>query len=145
MRPFFSLRVAHWWGCGCPLARLLASHNQDPPSGTDYLAPLKPKKLSYLWRADQLVFYGTKSPDVFPESLGFSGASYQRFYLHYRSVRPDPARPYVYQVSGSGRQVRGQRLANLRGRAGRQRRLPRNPPGPGRGKRTVVELVALSL
>ena len=56
-----------------------------------------------MWHADRLVFYGTKSSDVFPEPLGFIGANYQRFYLHYGSVRPDPAHPYVYQVSGKTR------------------------------------------
>ena len=64
-----------------------------PPPSTDYLAPLKTRNLSYLWHADRLVFYGTKSSDVFPEPLGFIGANYQRFYLHYGSVRPPPPPP----------------------------------------------------
>jgi len=91
--------------CGCLLALPLAA--QAPPPGTDYLAPLKTTNLSYLWWADQLVFYGTKAAagtdNAFPEPLGFIGADYQRFYLHYTSVRPAPGQPYVYQVSGKTR------------------------------------------
>ena len=75
------------------LAALLAQPQaaQAPPPSADYLVPLKAKDISRLWRADQLVFYGTSSPDVFPEPLGFLGANYQRFYLHYTSVRQDSA------------------------------------------------------
>ncbi|GAB3637372.1 hypothetical protein GCM10027422_29620 [Hymenobacter arcticus] len=99
--------MARWWDCGCLLAALLAlplaAPAQGPPPSADYLAPLKTKNLSYLWRADRLAFYGNKSADVFPEPLGFIGANYQRFYLHYTSVRPAPGQPYVYQVSGKTR------------------------------------------
>jgi hypothetical protein len=104
---FFRLQAAHWWCYGCLLAGLwvlsLVSPAQASPPGTDYLAPLKAKNMSYLWRAHRLAFYGNKSPDVFPEPLGFIGTNYQRFYLHYTSIRPDPARPYVYLVSGKTR------------------------------------------
>jgi len=99
--------TGHWgyWGflLAALLALRLAASAQAPPPGTDYLAPLKTKDLGRLWRADRLVFYGTKNSDVFPEPLGFIGANYQRFYLHYSSVRPDPASPYVYRVSGKTR------------------------------------------
>ena len=104
---FLRLSTTRWGGYGCLLAALLVvpqvAPAQAPPPSTDYLAPLKTKNLSRLWRADRLVFYGTKSTDVFPEPLGFIGANYQRFYLHYTSVRPDPASPYVYRVSGKTR------------------------------------------
>ncbi|MFD1874883.1 hypothetical protein [Hymenobacter bucti] len=107
MRLFFPLRAARWWWCGCLLAGLLglplAGSAQAPPPSIDYLAPLKTKNLTRLWRADQLTFYATKGTGVFPEPLGFIGADYQRFYLHYTSVRPDPARPHVYLVSGKTR------------------------------------------
>jgi hypothetical protein len=71
-------------GYGCLLTALLAlpvaALAQAPPPSTDYLAPLKTKDLSYLWRTDQLVFYGTKAADgtdnAFPEPLGFIGANY---------------------------------------------------------------------
>jgi hypothetical protein len=57
-----------------------------------------------LWRAEQLVFYGTNAANAadnaFPEPLGFIGVNYQRFYLHYTSVRPAPGQHYGYQVSG---------------------------------------------
>jgi hypothetical protein len=75
----------------------------SPPPSTDYYAALKTKDLSQLWRANQLTFYGSSNSDVFPEPLGFIGSDYQRFYLHYSSVRPNSARPYVYQVSGKTR------------------------------------------
>jgi len=97
-----------WRGCGCLLVGLLArplgAPAQAPPPGTDYLVPLKTKDLGYLWSANQMVFYGTKGSDnAFPEPLGFIGANYQRFYLHYTSVRPAPGQPYVYQVAGKTR------------------------------------------
>jgi len=101
------LPATRWWYCGYLLAALLtrplATLAQAPPLSADYLASLKAKDLSQLWRADRLAFYGTKGTDVFPEPLGFIGTSYQRFYLHYTSVRPDPAHPYVYQVRGKTR------------------------------------------
>ena len=111
MHLFLRFPNALWWYCGCLLAALLVMPQAAPaqalPPSTDYLAPLKAKNLSYLWRADQLVFYGSKAADSadnsFPEPLGFIGANYQRFYLHYTSVRPTPSRPYVYQVSGKTR------------------------------------------
>jgi len=76
---------------------------QTSPPSTDYYAALKTTNLSHLWRADRLLFYHANGADVFPEPLGFIGAGYQRFYLHYTSVRQDPAHPYVYQVSGKTR------------------------------------------
>lgn len=99
--------TVHWWYYGCLLVALLSMPQvvlaQAPPPSIDYLAPLKIRDLSRLWRADRLVFYGVSEPDVFPEPLGFIGTNYQRFYLHYSSVRQDPARPYVYQVRGKAR------------------------------------------
>ena len=76
---------------------------QAPPPGTDYLAALKGKDLSGLWHARQLAFYGSKSVDPFPESLGFIGADYQRFYLHYTSVQPVAGTPGTYRVVGKTR------------------------------------------
>ncbi|HET9503058.1 MAG TPA: hypothetical protein VFO93_05935 [Hymenobacter sp.] len=103
----FRFPGTRWWYWSYSLVALLtlphAAPAQAPPPGTDYLAPLKTKDLSRLWRADRLVFYGTPGADVFPEPLGFIGANYQRFYLHYTSVRPAPGQPYVYQVSGKTR------------------------------------------
>ena len=79
--------TAPGWYWGCLLVALLtlplASPAQAPPPSTDYLEPLKTKNLSYLWRADQLVFYGTDPTNgadhSFPEPLGFIAANYQRF------------------------------------------------------------------
>ena len=76
---------------------------QTPPPGTDCRATLKTQDLSPLWRAERLTFYGTKGTDPFPEPLGFIGADYQRFYLHYTRVQQDPAHPGVYRVSGKTR------------------------------------------
>jgi len=103
MRFWLPFLTARGWGYGCLLALPLAAPAQAPPASTDYLDLLKTKDLSYLWRADRLVFYGNPSPDVFPEPLGFIGANYQRFYLHYTSVRPAPGQPGGYQVSGKTR------------------------------------------
>jgi hypothetical protein len=108
---FLRLSTVRGWGYGCLLSALLAlplaAPAQAASPSTDYLAPLKTKNLSYLWRADQLVFYGSEAAagadNSFPEPLGFIGANYQRFYLHYTSVRPAPGQPYVYQVSGKTR------------------------------------------
>ena len=112
---FLRLSTVCGWGYSCLLAALLMPPlaPQAPPPTANYLIPLKNKNLSYLWRSNRLIFYGTTAADMaaaagtvdyaFPEPLGFIGANYQRFYLHYTSVRPDPARPYVYQVSGKTR------------------------------------------
>lgn len=104
MNLFLHFPNALWWYCGCLLAALLVlplgAPAQAPPPSIDYITPLKAKNLSYLWRADQLVFYGSKAAgsadNSFPEPLGFIGTNYQRFYLHYTSVRPAPGQPYVY-------------------------------------------------
>ncbi|TPG66535.1 hypothetical protein [Hymenobacter nivis] len=106
MRLLRSCFAARWWCCGCLLALLLgplAGSAQAPPPGTDYYATLKPHNLSYLWHVDRLAFYASKQLVSFPEPLGFIGPNYQRFYLHYTSVRPDAANPYVYRVSGKTR------------------------------------------
>jgi hypothetical protein len=98
--------VRYWSGCLLVgfLALPLGAQAQPQPPSTDYLAPLKTKNLGYLWSANQLIFYGTKGSDnAFPEPLGFIGANYQRFYLHYTSVRPASSQPYVYQVAGKTR------------------------------------------
>jgi hypothetical protein len=104
---FLRLSTMRWWGYGCLVGGLLTlpvvAPAQAPLPSTDYLPPLKAKDLSRLWRADQLVFYGTPGPDVFPEPLGFIGTNYQRFYLHYSSVCQEPGSPYVYRVSGKTR------------------------------------------
>ena len=99
-------RYTHWWYCGCLLAVFAPpppAPAQAAPASTDYFVSLKTKDLGRLWRADRLVFYGTQGTDVFPEPLGFIGANYQRFYLHYTSVRRDPGNSYVYRVSGKTR------------------------------------------
>jgi len=35
--------------------------------------------------------------------IGFCGPNYQRFYIHYRSVKKDPVDPYLYHVEGQTR------------------------------------------
>lgn len=83
---------------------------QTTPPSTDYYAALKGKNLSALWLAtrrvhpDKEMQAATTEPNApFPDPIGFIGPTYQRFYLHYTSIRPDAANPYVYRVAGKTR------------------------------------------
>ena len=102
MRKSLSHLSRRWLLGGLLLAAPPAPAQVSPP-GTDYLAALQGKKLGYLWHATQLAFYGTKGADPFPEPLGYIGADYQRFYLHYTSVQPVAATPGTYRVAGKTR------------------------------------------
>ncbi len=83
-----------------------------PPDSLDYYRQLKTMDLTSLWRSDslqvlenepykdnKLMYYGT-STEKFPEPYGFIGKNYQRFYIHYISVKRDTGNHYVYQVTG---------------------------------------------
>ena len=73
------------------------------PGHTDFFASIKQYDLSKLWSADSLLSQddGLKFP--FPESLGFIGNNFQRFYIHYLTVRKSETNPYVYDVTGKTR------------------------------------------
>jgi hypothetical protein len=70
----------------------------------DYYAQAGKTNLATLWHAPKIYFVGAPDPwDDFPEPLGFIGANYQRFYIHYTSVIKNPLNPYLYQVKGKTR------------------------------------------
>jgi len=88
----------------------LATLAQTTPPSTDYYPALKSKNVSTLWLAIRRVHPDKEmqAADVapnepFPDPIGFIGPTYQRFYLHYTSIRPDAANPYVYRVAGKTR------------------------------------------
>ncbi|MFD1258353.1 hypothetical protein ACFQ3S_16225 [Mucilaginibacter terrae] len=70
----------------------------------DFYAQAGKANLITLWHAPKIYFVGAPTPwDDFPEPLGFIGAKYQRFYIHYTSVSKDPSNPYQYLVKGKTR------------------------------------------
>ncbi|RTQ49000.1 hypothetical protein EJV47_15535 [Hymenobacter gummosus] len=83
----------------------LTSRAQNPPPGVDYYAALKSQNLASLWLATRRTHPDAQmgKPAVFPDPIGFIGPNYQRFYLHYTSIKKDPANPYVYRVAGKTR------------------------------------------
>ncbi len=83
---------------------------QATPPSIDYYAALKGKNLSTLWLATRRVHPDkqmqgaiVKPNEPFPDPIGFIGPTYQRFYLHYTSIRPDATNPYLYHVAGKTR------------------------------------------
>ena len=79
---------------------------------TDFYSSIKNFDLSRLWRADSLIsielehstidsliYYKTWTTK-FPEPLGFIGNDYQRFKIHYLSVKKNQENPYQYLVTG---------------------------------------------
>ncbi|TVT40622.1 hypothetical protein FNT36_14225 [Hymenobacter setariae] len=91
------------------LLPLVAPAQATPPS-IDYYAALKGKNLSSLWLAtsrvhpDKQMQAAVVNPnEPFPDPIGFIGPTYQRFYLHYTSIRPDAANSYLYHVAGKTR------------------------------------------
>ena len=91
------------------LLPLMAPAQATPPS-IDYYAALKGKNLSTLWLATRRVHPDkqmqaavVKPNEPFSDPIGFIGPTYQRFYLHYTSIRPDATNPYLYHVTGKTR------------------------------------------
>ena len=113
MALFYNLLLAgRCWLLGV-LASLLVAWQapaQTTTPSTDYYPMLKGKNLSSLWLAirrvhpDKQMQAAIVQPNTpFADPIGFIGPGYQRFYLHYTSIRPDAANPYVYQVAGKTR------------------------------------------
>ncbi len=69
-------------------------------ASTNYYASLKIPDASQVWynNTDQPESDG--SPAALPEPLGFIGDNYQRFYIHFISVKKSTANPYQYIVTG---------------------------------------------
>lgn len=107
MTPHFLTNSAGRWCWLSVIIGLLTttSFAQTPP-GTDYYAALKTQDLAPLWLATRRTHpdkqMGGKPVD-FPDPIGFIGPDYQRFYLHYASIRKDAANPYAYRVAGKTR------------------------------------------
>lgn len=76
---------------------------QTTPLSADYYAALKTRNLSYLWCAAQRMHpdkqYSQGKAFGMPDPIGFIGPIYQRFCLHYTSIRQDATNPYVYRVA----------------------------------------------
>jgi hypothetical protein len=92
---------------GLVLMLPLAALAQPTPPSTDYYAALKSKNISTLWYAVQRMHpdkqYSQGKSFAMPDPIGFIGPNYQRFYLHYTSIRQDATNPYVYRVAGKTR------------------------------------------
>ncbi len=83
-----------------------------PADSTNFYLSIKTFDLSKLWRGDsirvlenehysaeKLIFEGELT-DKFPEPYGFIGLDYQRFYIHYLTIKKDTGNAYRYVVTG---------------------------------------------
>lgn len=75
----------------------------QPAGYTDFYASIAKYDVSKLWRADSTLDQEEGKYFPFPEPLGFIGSDYQRFYIHYISVRKSNESPYRYIVTGKTR------------------------------------------
>lgn len=67
----------------------------------NYYKPIAKFDLAKLWHDTRLpVQEGNVKSIDFPEPLGYIGRNFQRFYIHYISVKKDSANPYLYHVTG---------------------------------------------
>ncbi|MEO6819008.1 MAG: hypothetical protein ABI204_04735 [Ginsengibacter sp.] len=66
----------------------------------DYYADIKKTNASKLWYNDMSVPENDSISVTLPEPLGFIGDNYQRFYIHFISVKKSKVNPYQYFVSG---------------------------------------------
>jgi hypothetical protein len=72
---------------------------QAPPHSSFYAA-IKDYDCSILWRADSILDEDNGQKAPFPEPLGYIGVHYQRFRIHYKTVRKSRTDPYMYEVTG---------------------------------------------
>ncbi len=92
------------------LALLLVTQNSftQIPKMYQFYDSIKYYDLSKLWRSDSILnleyvddtFYRDPRCFSFPEPLGFIGNNYQRFYIHFISVKKDKKNPYQYNIAG---------------------------------------------
>ena len=74
--------------------------NAQTPKSADYFSSIKNHDLSKLWRADSFYMEGGTEKIAFPEPLGYIGDNYQRFYIHYITVRKRNDNLYQYKIYG---------------------------------------------
>jgi len=79
------------------------SARSQKPAATDYYPSIARYDLSRLWCSDSVFNQDDEENFTFPEPLGFIGSNYQRFYIHYTSVKKNPQNPYEYIVTGKTR------------------------------------------
>ncbi|MEO6914473.1 MAG: hypothetical protein ABI151_01525 [Chitinophagaceae bacterium] len=80
----------------------LAGHSQKTQS-TDYYKAIRNADVSKCWYNDEDQPQNDSSMAAIPEPLGFIGENYQRFYIHFISVKKNKAKPYQYKVTGKTR------------------------------------------
>ena len=77
----------------------------------DFYDSIKNYDLSKLWHSDSVLNFDRIDDTIlseplriiFPEPIGFIGNKYERFYIHFLSVRKDKNNPYKYNVIGKTR------------------------------------------
>lgn len=84
------------------MAIALSALAQENGSTRNYYGSIKKYDLSHLWRGTSMQTDEGIKKD-FPEPLGYIGNNFQRFYIHYISVKKDPLDPYRYLVTGKTR------------------------------------------
>lgn len=81
------------------LCLTVAAKAQSPKS-VDYFATIKNHDLTKLWRTDSIQTEGDGEKMAFPKPLGYIDDNYQRFYIHYVTIKKSKENPYQYQVYG---------------------------------------------
>jgi len=83
-----------------------------PPDSTNFYLSIKTYDLSKLWRGDSIqvlenerypdgkLIFEAQTSDKFPEPYGFIGLDFQRFYIHYLTIKKDTGNAYRYLVTG---------------------------------------------
>ena len=69
-------------------------------AATDYYAGVKMADASKLWYNEINQPQSDSSAAALPEPLGFTGDNFQRFFIHFITVKKSNANPYQYIVTG---------------------------------------------
>src|SRR5258708_3283393 len=75
----------------------------QPAGHTDFYVSIAKYDASKLWCADSALNQGEGKYLPLPEPMGFIGANFQRFYIHYTSARKSKEDPYKYIITGKTR------------------------------------------
>jgi len=76
------------------------SIHAQPTKNNNFFAEVPKHEFSSVWTATEFKSLEGNEPLVRPDPLGYIGANFQRFYIHFISVIKDSHNPYQYFVYG---------------------------------------------